>query len=97
MAAEPEDLEEEDPLEKTQPVRRAPGGFRPTSIPEEADGTEEREAIVQPVPRAQLSPAAQAELAKSRRNWGGWFFLLLLLAIAAPPLYLLSERGTVTA
>jgi serine/threonine-protein kinase len=86
MAAEPEE-ETEDPLEKTQPVRRAPGGYRPASIPDEAAGTEEREVTVPSAPRAQLSPAAQAELGKPRRNWGGWLFLLLLLAAVGGAVY----------
>jgi len=90
MAAEPEETEE-DPLEKTQPVRRAPGGFRPAPIPDDTAGTEEREVTVPSgPPRAQLSPAAQAELEKPRIAWGRWLFLLLLLgavggAVSHPP------------
>jgi serine/threonine-protein kinase len=90
MAAAPEEETEEDPLEKTQPVRRAPGGFKPTAIPEDTAGTEEREVTVPSSPRAQLSPAAQAELEKPRVAWGRWLFVLLLLgavggAVSHPP------------
>lgn len=91
MAAEPEEESEEDPLEKTQPVHRAPGGFRPAPIPDDTAETEEREVTVPSgPPRAQLSPAAQAELEKPRIAWGRWLFLLLLVgavggAVSHPP------------
>ena len=98
IAAEPDETEE-DPLEKTQPVRRAPGGFRPTAIPDEAEsasaGTEEREVTL-PSARAQLSPAAQAELAKQRRSWGGWLFLVLLLAAVGAAFYHPPTRARLT-
>jgi serine/threonine-protein kinase len=98
IAAEPDETEE-DPLEKTQPVRRAPGGFRPTAIPDEAEsetaGTEEREVTL-PSARAQLSPAAQAELAKQRRSWGGWLFLVLLLAAVGAVFYHPPTRDRLT-
>ncbi|AKJ04914.1 serine/threonine protein kinase [Archangium gephyra] len=96
VAAEPEE-DEEDPLDKTQPVRRAPGGFRPTAIPDEDEttGTEEREVTL-PSARAQLSPAAQAELAKQRRSWGGWLFLLLLLVAVGVAFYHPPTRALLT-
>ncbi|WP_375765832.1 protein kinase [Archangium gephyra] len=100
MAVAPEDTEEEeDPLEKTQPVRRAPGGFRPTSIPDEDEtaGTEEREVTVPSgPPRAQLSPAAQAELEKQRKPWGTWLFLLLLLGAVGAAFYHPPTRARLT-
>ncbi|HEX5751535.1 MAG TPA: protein kinase [Archangium sp.] len=98
VAAEPEE-DEEDPLEKTQPVRRAPGGFRPVAIPEEpeaeAAGTEEREVTL-PSPRARLSPEAQAELAKQRRGWGGGLFLVLLLVAVGVAFYHPPTRARLT-
>ncbi|MFE8597614.1 serine/threonine-protein kinase [Archangium violaceum] len=98
MAAEPEE-DEEDPLDKTQPVRRAPGGFRPVAIPDETEaeaaGTEERE-VLPPPPRARLSPEAQAELAKQRRGWGGLLFLLLLLVAVGVAFYHPPTRALLT-
>ena len=96
MPVEPEDTDEEDPLEKTQPVRRAPG-FRSASVADETAGTEEHEATVASAPpRAQLSPAALAELEKPRRSWGGWLFLLLLLGAVGGAIYHPATRAMLT-
>jgi serine/threonine protein kinase, bacterial len=96
MPVEPEDTDEEDPLEKTQPVRRAPG-FRSASVADETAGTEEHEATVTSAPpRAQLSPAALAELEKPRRSWGGRLFLLLLLGAVGGAIYHPATRAMLT-
>jgi len=87
VAPEPEEEDVDDPLEKTQPIRRAPV-VRSSRVEKEP---EEEESGPNTLPnRAALEPS---EDQRQGSGWGGKLFLLLLLAAIGGALYYPPTRA----